>query len=255
MFERYTERARRVIFFARYEASQLGDSYIETQHLLLGLVREDGGLLLDFINQEQALSIRHEIESEAAVRNQGQPKLPTSVDLPLSNESKRVLAYSAEEAERLRDRHIGVEHMLLGLLREQRTFAAKLLAKHGFELDAIREHLKSPHPTRPRPTTPGFEERYHGRTAEGCIEFIDIETGERVGIIGIHANYPLPRASDFVLLQPGEIGMNVRYEVLEVLFEYRRQMPSLPYRIEHLHNVTVRVRRADQRRSGFSEST
>ena len=51
-------------------------------------------------------------------------------------------------------------------------------------------------------------------------------------------------ASDFVLLQPGEAGMNVRYEVLEVLFEYRRQMPSLPYRIEHLKNVTVRVRRA-----------
>ena len=148
MFERYTERARRVIFFARYEASQLGDSYIETQHLLLGLVREEAGLLLDFINQEQALSIRQQIESEAAVRNQGQPKLPTSVDLPLSNESKRVLAYSAEEAERLRDRHIGVEHMLLGLLREQGTFAAKLLEKNGLELNAIREHLKSPRATR-----------------------------------------------------------------------------------------------------------
>jgi Clp amino terminal domain, pathogenicity island component len=255
MFERYTERARRVIFFARYEASQLGDSCIETQDLLLGLVREDDGLLLDFINQEQALSIRQQIESEAAIRNQGQPKLPTSVDLPLSNESKRVLAYSAEEAERLRDRHIGVEHMLLGLLREQGAFAAKLLAKNGLELNAIREHLKSPRTARPFPTTPGYEERHRGRTADDCIEFIDVETGERVGIVGIHANYPLPRASDFVLLQPGEIGMNVRYEVLEVLFEYRRQMPSLPYKIEHLNNVTVRVRRADQRRSGFAEST
>jgi hypothetical protein len=222
---------------------------------LLGLVREDAGLLLDFINQEQASSIRQQIESEAAARNQGQPKLPTSVDLPLSNESKRVLAYSAEEAERLRDRHIGVEHMLLGLLRESRTFACKLLEKNGLELNAIREHLKSPHATRHLPAPPGFEAPHRGRTAEGCIEFIDIETGERVGIIGIHANYPLPRASDFVLLQPCEIGMNVRYEVLEVLFEYRRQMPSLPYRIEHLNNVTVRVRRADQRGSGFAEST
>jgi ATP-dependent Clp protease ATP-binding subunit ClpC len=64
--------------------------------------------------------------------------LPTSVDLPLSNESKRVLAYSAEEAERLRDPHIGVEHMLLGLLREQGAFAAKLLANNGLELNAIR---------------------------------------------------------------------------------------------------------------------
>ncbi len=255
MFERYTERARRVIFFARYEASQLADSYIETQHLLLGLIREDAGLLLDFINQQQALSIRQQIEAEAAVRNQGLPKLPTSVDLPLSNESKRVLAYSAEEAERLRDQHIGVEHMLLGLLREQGTFAAKLLQGCGLELHAIREHLKSPDATVRLTTTAGFEARPRGRTAEDCIEFIDVESGERVGIIGIHANYPLPRASDFVVLQPGEMGMNVRYEVLEVLFEYRRQMPSLPYRIEHLNNVTVRVRRADKRSSGFCEST
>jgi hypothetical protein len=120
---------------------------------------------------------------------------------------------------------------------------------------AVREHLKLPHATRPVPVPIGLEERHRGRTADDCIEFIDIETGERVGIIGIHANYPLPRVTDFVLLQPGEIGMNVRYEVLEVLFEYRRQMPSLPYRIEHLNNITVRVRRADQRRGGFAEST
>ena len=92
MFERYTERARRVIFFARYEASQLGDTYIETQHLLLGLLRQDAGLLLDFITPEQASSIRQQIESEAAVRNQGQPKLPTHGDLPLSNDAKRVLS-------------------------------------------------------------------------------------------------------------------------------------------------------------------
>ena len=129
MFERYTERARRVLFFALYEAKQLGEAYIETQHLLLGLLRQDAGILLDFITPEQASSIRQEIESEAAVRNQGHPELPTHGDLPLSNESKRVLAYSAEEAERLRDRHIGVEHMLLGLLREQGTFAAKLLCE------------------------------------------------------------------------------------------------------------------------------
>jgi len=255
MFERYTESARRVIFFARYEASQTGDSYIETQHLLLGLMRQDAGLLLDFITQEQALSIRRQIESEAAVRNQGQAKLPAHGDLPLSNDAKQVLFNSADEAERMGDAHIGVEHMLLGLLREQGTFAAKLLAKNGLELNAIREHLKSPISPRVIPETPATERQHRERTADDCIEFIDVETGERVGIIGIHANYPLPRASDFLLLQPGEVGMNVRYEVLEVLFEYCRQMPSLPYRIEHLKNVTVRVRRADQRRSGFAEST
>jgi len=255
MFERYTERARRVIFFARYEASQLGDSYIETQHLLLGLVREDAGLLLDFINQEQALSIGQEIEAEAAVRNQGKPKLPTSVDLPLSNESKRVLAYSAEEAERLRDRHIGVEHMLLGLLREKNSFAAKILEKRGLELDAVRDRLKSPRVPGIIPETPVSGAQRRERTAQDCIEFIDIDTGERVGIVGIHSNYPLPRVTDFVLLQPSTGQKDVRYEVLEVLFEYKRQMPSLPYMIEQLNSVTIRVRRADRKRTGFIEST
>jgi Clp amino terminal domain, pathogenicity island component len=255
MFERYTERARRVIFFGRYEASQLGDAYIETQHLLLGLMRQDAGLLLDFINPEQALSIRQEIESEAAVRNQGQKKLQTSVDLPLSNESKRVLAYSAEEAERLRDRHIGVEHMLLGLLRESGTLAAKLLEKNGLELKAVREHLKSPRATKPLPIPSGFDARHRGRTAEDCIEFIDIETGERVGITGIHSKYPIPRATDFVLLQPGNSHTDVRYEVLEVVFKYQRYMAGSEYSVEQLHNVIVKVRRADNRRSGFGEST
>jgi Clp amino terminal domain, pathogenicity island component len=254
MFERYTEHARRVIFFARYEASNLGDTEIDTQHLLLGLMREDTGLLLDYIDKERALSIRNHIESEAAVRNQGR-KLPTSGDMPLSTDGKRVLAYAAEEAQRLEDKHIGNEHLLLGILRETRTSAGKLLAKCGLDLNAVREHLNAPGVTRPLAVSPASEQRPRRRTADDCIEFIDVDTGERVGIIGIHSNYPLPRATDFVLLQPRESGMNVRYEVLEVLFEYRRQMPSLPYRIEHLNNITVRVRRASERSTGFSEST
>ena len=113
-----------------------------------------------------------------------------------------------------------------------------------------------PEPPRSRETRLSSKSpRERVRTARDCIEFIDVETGERVGIIGLHWNYPIPRVTDFVRLQPGEAHMDVRYEVLDVVFEYERQMPSLPYRIEHLKNVTVRVRRADQRRSGFAEST
>jgi ATP-dependent Clp protease ATP-binding subunit ClpA len=255
VFERYTERARRVIFFARYEASNLGDSYIDTQHMLLGLATQDAALLLEYITQDQTFWIRQQIESEAAVRNPEGHKLPTSVDLPLSNESKRVLAYSAEEAERLRDRHIGVEHMLLGLLREKGTYAAKLLEQCGMELNTVRERLKSATASRRLPSPTGFEARRRGRTAQDCVEFIDVDSGERVGIIGIRSNYPLPRATDFVLLQPGTGQTDVRYEVLEVLFEYGRQMPSLPYVIEQLNSITVRVRRADRKQSGFAEST
>ena len=116
MFERYTEKARRVIFFARYEASQFGSPYIETEHLLLGLLREDKALANRFLRSHAAVeSIRKQIEGHTTIRE----KVSTSVDLPLSHECKRVLAYGAEEAERLNHKHIGTEHLLLGLLREE----------------------------------------------------------------------------------------------------------------------------------------
>ena len=119
MFERYTEKARRVIFFARYEASQFGSPYIETEHLLLGLLREDKALANRFLRSHAAIeSIRKQIEAHTTMRE----KVSTSVDLPLSHECKRVLAYGAEEAERLNHKHIGTEHLLLGLLREEKSF-------------------------------------------------------------------------------------------------------------------------------------
>jgi ATP-dependent Clp protease ATP-binding subunit ClpA len=109
MFERYTEKARRIIFFARYEASQFGSPYIETEHLLLGLLREDKALTNRFLRSHASVeSIRKQIEGHTTIRE----KVSTSVDLPLSNECKRVLAYAAEEAERLSHKHIGTEHLL-----------------------------------------------------------------------------------------------------------------------------------------------
>jgi hypothetical protein len=140
MFERYTEKARRAIFFARYEASQFGSPYIETEHLLLGLLREDNALTDRFLRSDASVeSIRKQIESRTTVRE----KVSTSVDLPLSNECKRVLAYAAEEAERLSQEDIGTEHLLLGLLREEKCFAARLLCESGSTLSAIREKLAS----------------------------------------------------------------------------------------------------------------
>src|SRR6266699_3020500 len=141
MFERYTEKARRVIFFARYEASQFGSPYIETEHLLLGLLREDKALANRFLRSHAAVdSIRKQIEGHATIRE----KVSTSVDLPLTHECKRVLAYGAEEAERLSQKHIGTEHLLLGLLREEKCFAAEVLHERGLRLSAIREELARP---------------------------------------------------------------------------------------------------------------
>jgi hypothetical protein len=137
MFERYTEKARCVIFSARYEASQFGSPCIEPEHLLLGILREHIGITRLLPNADAA-SIRKQIEA-ATPR---QVPSSTSVDLPLSNEGKRVLAYGAQEAERLNHRHIGTEHLLLGLLREENCFAAKLVVERGAVLAELRARIE-----------------------------------------------------------------------------------------------------------------
>jgi ATP-dependent Clp protease ATP-binding subunit ClpC len=139
MFERYTERARRVIFFARYEASQLGSNSIETEHLLLGLIREGKGLTSRIFSKSHLSmdTIRKEIEGRALYRD----KVSTSVDIPLSVESKRVLGYAAEEAERMLHNYIGTEHILLGLMREEKSVASGILADKGMRLTAVREDV------------------------------------------------------------------------------------------------------------------
>jgi len=151
MFERYTERARRVIFFARYEASQFGSWTIETEHLLLGLIREDKNLINRFLGNHSSIdSIRKEIEA----RNPIHERVTTSVDLPLSGECRRILAYAAEEAERLNHRHIGTEHLLLGILREENSVGAQVLQQRGLKLEVVREELvQAPIPAEPGTTT------------------------------------------------------------------------------------------------------
>jgi len=139
MFEKYTEKARRVIFFARYETSQLGARRIETEHVLLGLLREDKALSSRFFPHAEAAleSIRRQIEGRSSVRE----KISTSVELPLSDESKRVLTYAAEEADRLMCNYIGTEHILLGLLREEKSLASEILYENGLRLSRVREEL------------------------------------------------------------------------------------------------------------------
>jgi ATP-dependent Clp protease ATP-binding subunit ClpC len=138
MFEKYTEKARRVIFFARYEASQFGQPYIETEHLMLGILREDKALTNRFLRSHASVeSIRKQVQEHTMVRE----SISTSVDLPLSNDCKQVLTYAAEEAEQLGHKHIGTEHLLLGLLREEKCFAAQILHERGLRLLAIREEL------------------------------------------------------------------------------------------------------------------
>ncbi len=148
MFERYTEKARRTIFFARYEAAQVRSPFIETEHLLLGLMREEKELFMSYLKIGAAEAIQGEIRAQSVPKSEGPGT--TNVDLPLSNESKRVLAYASEDAERLHHRHIGTEHLFLGLLRDENTFAGQLLRKHGVSLAAARDLIGTPvHPQYP----------------------------------------------------------------------------------------------------------
>jgi len=149
MFEKYTEKARRVIFFARYEASQLGSPTIEAEHLLLGLIREDKNLTVRYFPKAPVTiqKIRKEIEGRTLVRD----RVSTSVDLPFSEESKRILNRAAEESNRLAHKHIGTEHILLGLLREDRSVAAEILRGYGINPELIREELLRGAPDRGAP--------------------------------------------------------------------------------------------------------
>ena len=138
MFERYTEAARRVIFFGRYEAAKYGSPYIETEHLLLGLLHEDHKLALRLLQSEQAIAaLKAQVRSPETAA-----AASTAVDLPLSDECKRVLAYGAEDAERMGHQHIGTEHLLLGFLREEGSRAALALRQAGLGLSFVRQQIR-----------------------------------------------------------------------------------------------------------------
>jgi len=136
MFERYTEKARRSIFFARYEASQFGSHEIDTEHLLLGLIRENKNLYR-WLPKSSYEQIRCRIEECTAK----QPPISTAVDLPLSSAAKHALKRAADEADRLAHRHIGTEHLFLGLLDEPASIAAQIMAEAGAEAEAVRSQI------------------------------------------------------------------------------------------------------------------
>jgi enamine deaminase RidA (YjgF/YER057c/UK114 family) len=139
MFERYTERARRTLFFARYESSQLGSLSILPEHMLLGLVREGKGPI-SRICSAAGLSldqVRGHIERITVFRE----KTPTSVEIPFADNTKAMLRYAAEEADALSHGSIGAPHLLLGLLRLDREPLVAYLAEHGLTLAFARDHV------------------------------------------------------------------------------------------------------------------
>lgn len=140
MFERFTERARRTLFFARYEASELGSVSIEPEHLLLGLIRDGTGpTAAIFARSAVSLeSVRRQVEGRVAFR----AKVATSVEIPFSAASKRVLQFATKEAEELSHNYIGPEHLLVGILHEEQSAAAAVLTENGLRLSGVREQVQ-----------------------------------------------------------------------------------------------------------------
>jgi ATP-dependent Clp protease ATP-binding subunit ClpC len=136
MFERYDEHARRAVFFARYAASQSGSPTLEPEHLLLGLIREASPLFARLAPSVSLEELRERIPRRIVVENPS-----VRMHMPLSKESKRILGYSAEEANDLDHRYIGAEHLLLGVLRENTCMAARLLSEMGVQAEQLRQNL------------------------------------------------------------------------------------------------------------------
>jgi hypothetical protein len=140
VFERYTEHARRVIFFARYEASVLGSSAIDTEHLLLGWLRETARTSGSLLKRAglNAAEMRKQIESQVPAG----PPMSTAVDIPLSPAAKRALQRAGEEADRGGSPAIDVDHVFLGLLGEPDTAAGRYLRSQGLHVDEVREDVR-----------------------------------------------------------------------------------------------------------------
>jgi hypothetical protein len=146
MFEHYTQRARRTIFFARYEASVFRSEYIDTEHLLLGILREDHHLRKELPSGAED-AIRKRIEE---LKPPGGPLASTSVDLPLSVDASSVLSLAAEESESFQHKMIDSGHLVLCLLRVENCLAATLLRENGIDYARYRAVVaKSPPPDNP----------------------------------------------------------------------------------------------------------
>jgi len=136
MFERYTEKARRVLLYARQSAASSGAECIESQHLLLAILRETPSVIQDQFPQKL-----EQLRSELLGQEVKAAQAP-DLGLLFSSECRRILAYGAEETERLSHRHIGTEHLFLAVLREEKCLAAKVLVSHGVTLEDERRRIR-----------------------------------------------------------------------------------------------------------------
>lgn len=139
MYERFTDRARKVMQLANQEAQRFNHEYIGTEHILLGLVKEGSGVAANVLKNLDIDLRKIRLEVEKLV--QSGPDMVTMGKLPQTPRAKKVIEYSMEEARNLNHNYVGTEHILLGLLREQEGVAAQVLMNLGLKLDDVREEV------------------------------------------------------------------------------------------------------------------
>ena len=139
MFERFTDRARKVMALANQEAQRFNHDYIGTEHVLLGLVKEGSGVGANVLKNLGVDLRKVRLEVEKLVKSG--PEMVTMGKLPQTPRAKRVIEYAIEEARNLNHNYVGTEHLLLGLLREQDGVAAQVLMNLGLKLEDVREEI------------------------------------------------------------------------------------------------------------------
>ncbi|KAA5547131.1 ATP-dependent Clp protease ATP-binding subunit [Roseiconus nitratireducens] len=139
MYERFTDRARKVMQLANQEAQRFNHEYIGTEHILLGLVKEGSGVAANVLKNLDVDLRKIRLEVEKLV--QSGPEMVTVGKLPQTPRAKKVIEYSMEEARNLNHSYVGTEHILLGLLREQEGVAAQVLMNLGLKLEDVREEV------------------------------------------------------------------------------------------------------------------
>ena len=183
MFEQYDDKARRAIFFARYEASETGSFSINSLHLLLGMLRENGSLFTLAVKGVSVHALMEECRRALPIEGE---KVSTSVDLPLSEECKQALAEAAKQAEAMTSRTVQPVHLALGLIKASQDVAA-ILGRHGVTAKSLVGAPGS-----------AFEQFAMASAAPAILEFVC--RGERIASSAVNLTNPIPRAGEEVVV-------------------------------------------------------
>src|SRR5688572_21357016 len=155
MFERYTEQARRALFFARSETNELGGSSIDTAHLLAGILSDAKGAVRAIVGASNITyaDVRDHLRQKAT-----RPRLPASQEVPFSDDAKRALNRAMVEADQLRHPYIGAEHLLIAILRDANSKGGSIAHAHGLTAEDamrnLRQLLNEPDDSAPLPAPP-----------------------------------------------------------------------------------------------------